>query len=182
MDHITYRTPTRGRAADGVRLDRLDLKILSALQVDGRITNLKLADLIGLSATPCLQRVRRLEAAGYIRAYGAEIDAGRLFDHVVVHSQVVLASQREADTVRFERFVQSEPRIVECVRVAGDSDYLIKTVARDVADHQNLIDLLLGDGVGALRVTSQVATRSVKQSRVFPLEMWGGAASARVHQ
>jgi Lrp/AsnC family transcriptional regulator of ectoine degradation len=180
MVHMTHRIPTRGRAGHG--LDRLDLKILSTLQADGRITNLKLADLVGLSATPCLQRVRRLETAGYIRAYVAEIDAGRLFDHVVVHSQVVLASQREADASRFEHFVQTDPRIVECVRVAGESDYLIKTVARDLTDHQDLIDLLLGDGVGALRVTSQVATRSVKQSRVFPLEIWGAAGASTVRQ
>ena len=180
MAHLQHRSQPAGRSS--VRLDRFDLKILSALQADGRITNLKLADLIGLSATPCLQRVRRLEAAGYIRAYGAEIDAGRLFEHLVVHSRIVLASQREADAARFERFVQAEPRVVECMRVAGESDYLIKSVARDVADHQDLIDLLLADAVGALRVTSEVATRCVKQSRLFPLEMWGGGATPMVRQ
>jgi Lrp/AsnC family transcriptional regulator of ectoine degradation len=174
-----YLPPRPGK---GVRLDRLDLKILSALQTDGRITNLKLADMVGLSATPCLQRVRRLEAAGYIRAYGAELDAERLFDHVVVHSQVVLASQRQADVTRFERFVMAEPRIVECARIAGESDYLLKSVACDLADHQHLVDALLGESVGAARLTCLVATRNVKQSRVFPLECMRGSLELAVRQ
>ena len=170
------------RLARAERLDRLDLKILAALQTDGRITNLKLADMVGLSATPCLQRVRRLEADGYIRAYGAELDAERLFDHVVVHSQIVLASQRQADVTRFEGFVMAESRIVECVRIAGDVDYLLKSVACDLADHQHLVDALLADDVGALRVTCQVATRNVKQSRAFPLDCMRGSPVSELHQ
>ena len=89
------------------RLDRLDLKILAALQLDGRMTNVKLAQAVGLSPTPCLQRVRRLEAAGYIKGYGAAIDLARLGPHIVVFTEITLRSHGREDFLRFERWCRA---------------------------------------------------------------------------
>jgi Lrp/AsnC family transcriptional regulator, regulator of ectoine-degradation genes len=152
-----------------IQLDRIDIKILAALQVDGRVTNLKLAELVGLSATPCLQRVRRLEGAGYIRSYEAVVDMARLTPHFLAFIQVKVASQRFEDMKRFERYIRSSPLILECYRIGSEFDYLLKSVARDVCQHQELIDELLSDEIGVLHVASFIALSNIKQTRSIPL-------------
>jgi Lrp/AsnC family transcriptional regulator of ectoine degradation len=152
-----------------IQLDRIDIKILAALQVDGRMTNLKLAELVGLSATPCLQRVRRLEGAGYIRSYEAVVDMARLAPHFLAFIQVKVASQRFEDMKRLERYIRSSPLILECYRIGSEFDYLLKSVARDVCQHQELIDELLSDEIGVLHVASFIALGNIKQSRSIPI-------------
>lgn len=156
-------------AGGSLRLDRLDIKILVALQADGRMTNLKLAEVVGLSPTPCLQRVRRMEAAGYIRAYEASLDAARLAAHMVVFTQVTLASHRYEDARRFERYAQASPYVMECHGVGGGFDYLIKSVARNVAHHQEMLDELVSEEVGVKQVASFISLKTLKDSRQFPL-------------
>lgn len=158
-------------AENGLRLDRLDIKILAALQTDGRMTNLKLAEFVGLSPTPCLQRVRRLEAAGYIRTYEAVLDVGRLASHLVAFTQVTLCSQRSEDTRRFERFVQSSPWVMECFGVGAGYDYLMQSVARDVHHYQEFTEQLLSGEVGARQIASFITLKTVKRTRAFPLEL-----------
>jgi DNA-binding Lrp family transcriptional regulator len=152
-----------------IRLDRIDIKILAALQADGRMTNLKLAELVGLSPTPCLQRVRRLESAGYIRSYEAVVDLVRLAPHFCAFVQVKVASQRFEDMRRLENYVRASPLILECYRIGSEFDYLLKVVARDVCHHQKMLDELLSDEVGARHVASYIALGSIKQVRSVPL-------------
>jgi DNA-binding Lrp family transcriptional regulator len=152
-----------------IRIDRIDIKILSALQTDGRMTNLKLAELVGLSPTPCLQRVKRLESAGYIRSYEAVVDLVRLAPHFCAFVQVKVASQRFEDLKRFEHYVRSSPLILECYRIGSEFDYLLKSVARDVCHHQKMLDELLSDAVGVRHVSSYIVLGNIKQVRTVPI-------------
>jgi DNA-binding Lrp family transcriptional regulator len=158
--------PVRGGE---IRIDRIDIKILAALQADGRMTNLKLAEQVGLSPTPCLQRVKRLEGAGYIRSYEAVVDLVRLAPHFCAFVQVRVASQRFEDMKRFERYVRASPLILECYRIGSEFDYLLKSVARDVCHHQQMLDELLSDEVGVKHVASYISLGSIKQVRTVPV-------------
>jgi len=151
------------------RLDRLDIKILAALQGSGRITNLDLAERIGLSPTPCLQRVKRLEAAGYIRGYGAEPDIDRLCTNVVVFTEITLRSHGREDFLRFERGVEAVPQLLNLYLVTGGFDYLAHFIALDIRDYQRVIERLLEMDLGIERYFSYVAIRQVKRSQGFPL-------------
>lgn len=164
-----------------LRLDRIDVKILATLQDDGRITNLKLAETVGLSPTPCLQRVRRLEAAGYIRAYGAMLDVSRLGSHIIVHTEVRLQRRSYEDAQRFERYIRDLPLAIECYLVGGDHDYLVKIVARDVNHYQEIMDAMMSAGVGVERFASFIALKEIKQSRIFPLALFQPVAAAGQH-
>jgi DNA-binding Lrp family transcriptional regulator len=154
------------------RLDRLDLRILAALQADGRMTNARLAEAIGLSPTPCLQRVRRLEAAGYIKGYGALIDAARLGPSITVFTEITLRSHGRDDFLRFERLVQDVPHIVNCYLVSGGYDYLVQFVARDVAHYQEVIEALVDKPAGIEKYFSYIAIKHIKAGRHVPLSLF----------
>lgn len=154
-----------------LRLDRLDVKILAALQMDGRMTHLKLAEIVGLSATPCVQRVRRLEAAGYITGYGASIDAHLLGPHIVVFTEITLSSHNREDFLRFEQHINSERQIINCYLVAGGYDYLLQVVSRDVVHYQEVIEKLVEEHAGIATFFSYVTVKHVKKMREFPLEV-----------
>jgi len=106
-----------------VKLDRIDRRILQDLQADGRMTNVDLARRAGISAPPCLRRVRALEEAGYIKGYHAEVDAVALGFNVTVFAHVGLNSQAEADLKAFEELVQGWPEVRECHMLAGETDF-----------------------------------------------------------
>ena len=114
-----------------VKLDHIDRNILHDLQDEGRITNVDLARRVGISAPPCLRRMRALEEAGYIRGYHAELDPMSLGFNVTVFAQVGLDSQAEPDLVAFETMVRGWPEVRECHMLAGETDFLLKIVARD---------------------------------------------------
>lgn len=157
------------RALPGLKLDRLDVKILAALQIDGRMTNLKLADMVGLTATPCIQRVRRLEAAGYITGYGATINAQLLGPHITVFTEITLKKHGREDFIRFERQIMNEPHIVNAYLVAGGYDYLLEVVGRDVVHYQEVIEKLLEDEIGIATFFSYITVKHVKKMKAFPL-------------
>src|SRR6266581_3675838 len=96
------------------KLDRIDLKILAQLQKSGRITNVELADAVGLSPSPCLTRVKRLEQAGYITGYGAQINLKKLGDVLLVFTEMTLSDHRRDDFARFEAAIRNVPEIIEC--------------------------------------------------------------------
>jgi DNA-binding Lrp family transcriptional regulator len=154
-----------------IRLDRLDLKILATLQGSGRMTNLDLADTVGLSATPCLQRVKRMEAAGYIRGYGAELDIDRLGPNIVVFTEVLLQNHRREDFLRFERGIQDIPHILNCFLVTGGFDYLAQFIARDILDYQHAVESLLDRDLGVEKYFSYVTIKQVKRSVGYPLAL-----------
>lgn len=152
-----------------VRLDRLDIKILAALQSDGRMSNLKLSELVGLSPTPCLQRVRRLENAGYIQAYGAMLDIRRIAPHITVHTDVTLRRRTPEQTQRFERYARDEQFVVECYLVSGGFDYVLKVVARDVDHYREIMDDMLAAEIGIERFSSFISLKEIKHSRGIPI-------------
>lgn len=151
------------------RLDSYDLRILAALQRDGRISMPKLAREVHLSRTPCWERVQRLEAQGIIHHYATEIDIDRLLDLSKVVVEVTLKSHQAEDFERFEAMVRACPEIVECYAVAGDLDYLL-TLRASLSDCQRLIEGFLAVDKTIERYLTYIVTRPVKHSAGPPLE------------
>lgn len=144
----------------GPKLDRIDLKILSKLQQSGRITNVELADAVGLSPSPCLTRVKRLEKAGYITGYGAFINMRKLGEYLTVFTEVTLSEHRQGDFSRFEARIAKLDEIVECHLVSGGYDYLLKFVARGVSHYQSVIEGMLENDFGIEKYFSYVVIKS----------------------
>src|SRR5690242_19342735 len=120
-------------------LDEIDLKILSEIQADGRITNVELARRVGISPPPCLRRVRALEEAGYIKGYRALLDEKLLGFEITVFALVHLTSQAEADLRAFEDFVRKAPLVRECWMLSGEIDFILKCVAADLRTFQAFV-------------------------------------------
>ncbi|MDW6026122.1 Lrp/AsnC family transcriptional regulator [Mesorhizobium sp. BAC0120] len=151
------------------RLDRIDLRILDAVQRDGRITKLALAEKVGLSPTPCWMRLRKLEKAGLITGYHARLALRAVAPIATVLVEVTLGSHRQADFDRFERAIRDIPEIVSCWSVGGGVDYLLKVVARDIDAYQRLIDALLEREIGIDRYFTYIVTKTVKDETVVPV-------------
>ncbi len=153
------------------KLDKIDQKILKNLQEDGRITNVELAKLAGISAPPCLRRVRALEEAGYINGYHAHIDPQMLGYGVTVFANVKLVSQAETDLKKFEDRVKSWPRVRECFMLAGETDFLLKIVAHDWDDYQRFLTAELTAAPNVTSVKSSLAIRAAKEEAGVPIEI-----------
>src|SRR5262249_12156922 len=148
-------------------LDRIDIKILTTLQRDGRSTIQKLAQTVGLSARPCLERVRRLEAAGIISGYRAEIAVDRLSRPVTVFAEIAVEKQAHRD--RLVRRLTSIEEIVECWEVSGSIDYLARFVCADLARYEALTSALLEQGdLGIARIVSHIALRPIRSFAGYP--------------
>ena len=156
-----------------VKLDRIDRRILRDLQDDGRITNVELARRAGVSAPPCLRRVRALEDTGYIRGYHADVDAELLGFGVMVFAQVGLTSQAESDLVAFESLVSSWPEVRECHMLAGETDFLLKIVARDWDSYNRFLTSQLTAAPNVSHVKSALAIRNSKQFFGVPIDVDG---------
>lgn len=141
-----------------MRLDQIDRKILAELQSDGRMTNVELAKRVGISAPPCLRRVRSLEEAGFIKGYHADVDTRLLGFEVQVFAMVGLASQAEVDLTAFENRCRAWPLVRECHMLNGEVDFMLKCVAPDLSSFQRFL-------TGELLTTPNVA--SVKTSLVI---------------
>ncbi|MDX1605876.1 MAG: Lrp/AsnC family transcriptional regulator [Candidatus Competibacterales bacterium] len=160
-----------------MKLDDYDLKILQLLQRNGRMTKLRLAEAISLSPSACWERLLRLEQAGIIRSYHADIDLDRLLRTVVVWVELTLKRHQAHDFARFEATVRELPAILECYAIGGGVDYLLKIVARDIDDYQALIDDLLQADVGIDRYFTYIVTKQVKRPTGYPLrELLAGQA------
>ncbi|MBN9263051.1 MAG: Lrp/AsnC family transcriptional regulator [Hyphomicrobium sp.] len=151
------------------KLDRIDLKILSELQKNGRITNVDLAEKVGLSPSPCLMRVRRLEEAMYISGYGAEIDISKLGEVISVFAEVTLADHGHGDFSRFEAAVRDIDEVIECHLVSGGYDYLLKFITRGIAHYQETMEALLQRNIGIEKYFSYVVIKSPFIKRHYPL-------------
>src|SRR5438477_8650388 len=148
-------------------LDRIDIKILAALQRDGRMTNQKLADMVGLSPRACLERVRRLEAAGIISGYQAMVELARLSRPVNVFAEIIL--EKQAQQGRFEARLAKIEEVVECWEVSGTVDYLARFVCADLAAYQALTTSLIDDPtLGVARIVSYVALRPIRRFIGYP--------------
>lgn len=160
------RTGLTKTRSETPRLDARDIKILAILQREGRIPKAALAERVNLSATPCWERLRRLEEAGIIESYGAQISLKAFGPVAVVFVEIEIDSHRSEDFARFESAVARVPEIVECWAVGGGIDYLCKVVVRNLADYQALIERLLTDNVGIRRYYSYVVTSAVKNEPI----------------
>lgn len=158
------------------KLDAIDLRILDAIQRDGRITKLKLAEQVGLSPTPCWMRLAKLEKAGIVTGYHARISVRAIAPVTSVLVEVTLANHRQADFDRFERVVRDVPEIIACWSVGGGVDYLLKVMTRDIDAYQRLINSLLEREIGIDRYFTYIVTRTVKDDTVLPLSELAGPA------
>ena len=154
------------------RLDAIDLKILATLQKQGRITKLALSESVNLSPTPCWERLKRLEKAGLIKGYRADIDLAKLGGSATVLVEVILKQHRFEDFETFERAVRKIPEIIECLATGGGIDYLLKIVTTDIDAYQRLIDELLTANIGIDRYFTYIVTRSVKSAAQPPVELF----------
>lgn len=125
------------------KLDRIDLKILAELQLNGRITNVELADRVALSPSPCLMRVKKLQEAGYITGYSAQINVPKLGETLTVFTEFTLKNHRQIDFARFQEALEKIDSCVECHLVSGGYDYLVKFVCAGIADYQNIVEGLI---------------------------------------
>lgn len=153
----------------GCRLDRIDLRILSTLQDDGRITKLHLAEIVRLSVSACFERMRRLERAGLIRGYHADIAVARIVPITEALVEVTLGRHEAGDFSRFERAIQGTDEVIDCFSIGGGIDYMLRVVARDIAHYQSLIDGLLEADLGISRYFTYFVTREVKRAKSYPL-------------
>ncbi|WP_202351034.1 Lrp/AsnC family transcriptional regulator [Mesorhizobium sp. 113-1-2] len=151
------------------KLDAIDLKILEAIQRDGRITKLALAEQVGLSPTPCWMRLRKLEKAGIVSGYHARIAMRVVAPVATVLMEVTLASHRQADFDRFERVIRDIPEIVACWSVGGGVDYVLKVMARDIDAYQRLVDSLLEREIGIDRYFTYIVIKTVKDDIALPI-------------
>jgi DNA-binding Lrp family transcriptional regulator len=152
------------------RLDAIDWKILAELQDDGRMTNVELARRVGISAPPCLRRVRALEEAGFIKGYRALLDESRLGFEVTVFAMVHLASQAEADLAAFEAFVRAEPLVRECWMLSGEIDFILKCVAPNLTTFQGFVARLTAEP-HVRNVKTSLTLRNSKDDPMVPLEL-----------
>lgn len=157
-----------------VPLDDRDLKILTVLQSDGRITKAALAERVNLSPAACWERLDRLEKAGVIAGYEARLSPALLGGAAEVLMPVELVSHTAAAQQRFEAGIAHVPEVVECWAVGGGIDYMLRIVARDIAAYQELVESLLVADLGVQRYYTYVVTKSVKRAPV-PLDGLGVA-------
>jgi DNA-binding Lrp family transcriptional regulator len=149
-------------------LDATDLRILEELQNDARLTNVELAARIGLSPSPCLARVRAMEASGVIRGYVTLVDAAAVGCAVTAFVDVTLHDRRPATHESFEAAMRALPQVLEAHRIGGDVDYLLRVAVPDVAAFETFLGAL--DAVtGVGRVRSRFALRPVKSETALPL-------------
>ena len=151
------------------RLDSTARTILKELQDDGRITNVELARRVGISAPPCLRRVRALEEAGYIRGYRALLDEKLLGYEVTVFALVHLSSQAEPDLKAFEGFVRREPLVRECWMLSGEIDFILKCVAPDLKTFQAFVAELTA-APHVRNVKTALTLRVSKDAAMVPME------------
>lgn len=155
----------------GSKLDPIDRKILSELQADGRMTNVELARRVGISAPPCLRRVRALEEAGLIKGYHADVDPRELGFEVKVFAMVGLHSQAEADLSAFEDQCRQWPLVRECHMLNGEIDFILKCVAPDLSSFQTFLteNLTAADNVASVKTS--LVIRHAKDEPGVPFDI-----------
>lgn len=160
------------------KIDAIDRRILAELQADGRMTNVELSKRLGISAPPCLRRVRALEEDGLIRGYHAEVDSRALGFEVTVFAMVGLSSQAEADLVAFEAAAKSWPLVRECHMLNGEIDFLLKCVAPDLSTFQSFLTGKLTAAPNVASVKTSLVIRGAKVEPGVPFDVLEARATA----
>lgn len=153
-----------------MKLDRIDVKILSALQKNGRMTNVELSEMVNLSPSPCLLRVKKLQAEGYIEGYSAQINIGKLGQTLTVFTEITLKNHRQLDFARFLNAIEKVDQVIECHLVSGGYDYLVKFVTAGIEEYQTLMERLLDWEIGIDKYFSFVVLKSPLVKAHLPLE------------
>jgi len=156
-------------AADSMKLDDIDRRILRELQKDGRIQNAELAKRVGLSPSPCLRRVRILEESGIIERYVAVIDAAKVGRGQTFFTRIWLNSQNEDAVEHFVAEIDKMPEVVECYVMLGDCDLLLRVVAADIAAYRRFQADHLTRIRGVLNVKTDIPAQTMKQTYAVPL-------------
>ncbi|WP_104017857.1 Lrp/AsnC family transcriptional regulator [Roseovarius nitratireducens] len=151
------------------KLDRIDIRILAELQRNGRITNVELADLVHLSPSPCLTRVKKLQKSGYITGYSALINVAKLGETLTVFTEFTLKNHRQIDFARFQESLEKIDNCVECHLISGGYDYLAKFVTAGISDYQEIIEELIDRNSGIDRYFSFVVMKTPFIKRQLPL-------------
>ena len=154
-----------------VKLDEIDLRILRDLQENGKITNVELARRVGISAPPCLRRVRALEEAGFITGYHAEVEPAKLGYNVTVFAQVGLDCQSESELSAFEELVRSWPEVRDCHMLAGEADFILRIVAQDWETYQKFVTEKLTPAPNVANVKSALTLRASKHEPGVPVRI-----------
>lgn len=150
-------------------LDEIDIQILKRLQDDGRITNVELAQSVGLTAPPCLRRMRALEDSGVITDYHAAVDPSKMGYTITVFAMVSLKSQAESDLQAFEDHVQRLAEVRECYMLNGEIDFMLKVVARDLQQFQTFLTSELTSAPNVASVKTSLTIRSAKNLPGVPI-------------
>jgi DNA-binding Lrp family transcriptional regulator len=153
-----------------LKLDRIDIRILAHLQQNGRIANVDLADAVGLSPSPCLIRVKRLEKGGYVTGYGAHVEMEKIGNVQLVFTQMTLSNHRREDFAKFESGIRKLDEIVECHLVSGGFDYLLKFVTTGVVHYQSIIEGLLDAHIGIEKYFSYIVIKTPFAKGYYPVE------------
>ncbi|MDK4806865.1 MAG: winged helix-turn-helix transcriptional regulator [Novosphingobium aromaticivorans] len=153
------------------KLDRIDINILAELQRSGRITNAELADKVGLSASPCLTRVKRLEAAGFITGYSAVINLAKIGTSQIVFTSVTLSDHRRSDFQRFETRIGQYEELLECHLVSGGFDYLLKFAVRGIAEYQEMMEDILESNIGVTKYFSYIVIKTSTSKGQAPVKL-----------
>ncbi len=150
-------------------LDSIDRKLLAELQAEGRVTNVDLARRVGLTAPPCLRRVRALEEEGVIRGYHADLNASKLGFAITVFAMVSLRSQAEEDLRAFEEHINLLPEVRECHMLNGEIDFILKIVSRDLQSFQEFLTSKLTPAPNVASVKTSLTIRTAKHEPGVPL-------------
>ncbi|QND37499.1 Lrp/AsnC family transcriptional regulator (plasmid) [Rhizobium leguminosarum bv. viciae] len=143
-----------------MKLDRIDVKILYELQKNGRVTNVELAELVNLSPSPCLMRVKKLQSEGYIEGYSAQINVSKLGQTLTVFTEITLKNHRQIDFARFPAAIEKVDQVIECHLVSGGYDYLLKFVTAGIDEYQTIMERLTDMDVGIDKYFSFVVLKS----------------------
>lgn len=160
------------------KLDPIDRKILRELQGDGRMTNVELAKRVGISAPPCLRRVRTLEESGLIKGYHADVNARELGFEVQVFAMVGLHSQAEVDLSAFEQKCRAWPLVRECHMLNGEIDFILKCVAPDLSTFQSFLTESLTSAPNVASVKTSLVIRCAKDQPGVPFDVMESRAKA----
>ena len=152
-----------------MKIDRLDRKVLIALQRDGRISNVDLAARVNLSESACLRRVRALEQAGLIEGYVAVLNQKQVGLGGTVFVHIALRREEQSELAAFEAAIQNIPEVMDCYLMTGEFDYLLRLIVSDMADFERLHNDALTRLPGVARVNSSVAIRTVRKTTVLPV-------------
>ena len=161
------------------KLDPIDRRILSELQADGRMTNVELSRRVGISAPPCLRRVRALEESGFIRGYHADVDPRELGFEVQVFAMIRLSSQAERDLAAFEARCRDWPLVRECHMLNGEIDFILKCVAPDLSTFQSFLTEGLTSAPNVASVKTSLVIRCAKDEPAIPFDVYEERARAR---